>query len=176
MRPVPLDVIVKGYSSSKNPFLFNRKLDALVYPIIKDFADGKPALCFCSARDDVTRLATKLSTEYRNKDGLSIFIVNKRHEIMLSEASKGVQNGTLRKCIQSGVGFHNAALSPGDRSIVEELFSAKMLGFIATTSTLAMGVNLPAYLVIIKGVYVYRQGSGYVPLDYSTILQMIGAN
>lgn len=174
MRPVPLDIIVKGYQSSKNAFLFNRKLDSLVFPILMEFAEQKPALCFCSARDDVSRLASKLSTEYCTNGGGSIFVRDSQHARILLEASKQIQNGTLKKCIQAGVGFHNAALSIGDRGIVEELFTNKMLPVVATTSTLAMGVNLPAYLVIIKGIHVYRHGDGYVQLDYSTILQMIG--
>lgn len=176
MRPVPLDVVVKGYSSSKNAYMFNRKLDGLVYPILAEYSDGKPALCFCAARDDVSRLATKLSTECRSNNGTSVFVKDVDHAKRLLDASTQVQNVTLKKCIQSGVGFHSAALSIGDRGIVEELFINKMLPFVATTSTLAMGVNLPAYLVIVKGVQVYRHGHGHVPLDYSTILQMIGVD
>lgn len=175
MRPVPLDIVVKGYPSSKNMFLFNRNLDSHVISILKEFAGGKPALCFCAARDDVSRLASRLSSDYSSGNGYpSPFIRDDDHARVLLDASKQIQNGTLKKCIQAGVGFHNAALSVVDRGIVEDLFIAKMLPVVATTSTLAMGVNLPAYLVIIKGVQVYRHGNGYVPLDYSTILQMIG--
>jgi len=145
-----------------------------VFSILREFSDGKPALCFCSARDDVSRLASKLSSEYSTQNGESIFVKDIEHAQILLKASKQIQNGTLKKCIQAGVGFHNAALSIGDRGIVEKLFTEKRLPVVATTSTLAMGVNLPAYLVIIKGVHVYRHGNGYVPLDYSTILQMIG--
>lgn len=38
-----------------------------------------------------------------------------------------------------------------DRRIVEDLFISGDLSVLASTSTLAMGVNLPAHLVVIKG-------------------------
>ena len=50
----------------------------------------------------------------------------------------------------SGIGFHHAGLDPGDRAAVERLFLEGMLPVLVSTSTLAMGVNLPAHLVIVK--------------------------
>lgn len=39
-----------------------------------------------------------------------------------------------------------------DRSLVETLFEHGYIHVVCTTSTLALGVNLPVYLVIIKGI------------------------
>ena len=50
----------------------------------------------------------------------------------------------------SGVGFHHGSLSQADRRIVEHLFVSRALFCLFATSTLAVGANLPAYLVIIK--------------------------
>ena len=55
-----------------------------------------------------------------------------------------------RECVVSGIGFHHAGLDPGDRQAVERLFLEGMLPVLVSTSTLAMGVNLPAHLVIVK--------------------------
>lgn len=56
----------------------------------------------------------------------------------------------LGDLIAVGVGTHHAALEISDRSTVEQLFLAGDLPVVCTTSTLALGVNLPAHLVIIK--------------------------
>jgi hypothetical protein len=58
--------------------------------------------------------------------------------------------------------------------MVEEAFAAGRIRCLAATSTLAVGVNLPAHLVVIVGSKAYRGGSGYTAIDTSSILQMVG--
>jgi replicative superfamily II helicase len=40
----------------------------------------------------------------------------------LIEGSKAISDKNLQKLVMSGVGFHNAQLSPQDKNIVEDLF------------------------------------------------------
>lgn len=64
--------------------------------------------------------------------------------------------------MQAGVAFHNSSLSPQDRQVVETAFLEEKIRVLTTTSTLAQGVNLPAYLVVIKSTSCYRgQPQGY---------------
>ena len=107
---------------------------------------SRPTLIFCSTRGGTTKLANVII-----KDAGDYFIQNNNHKKQLFEASLKVQNVQLQASIRSGVGFHSAALTPGDRSIVEQLFLDLLLPVLCTTSTLSVGVNLPAYLVIVKG-------------------------
>ncbi|KAF8637338.1 hypothetical protein AX17_002839 [Amanita inopinata Kibby_2008] len=60
-----------------------------------------------------------------------------------------------------------------DRRTVEDLFMKGTIRILIATSTLAVGVNLPAHTVIIKGVHVYQNSANieYSDLD---IMQMIG--
>ena len=77
--------------------------------------------------------------------------------------------------LPQGVAFHNASLSPHDRAIVEELFLEMKVKVLCTTSTLAMGINLPARLVIIKSTQCYRGSmKGYQEYTRIEIDQMMG--
>ncbi|RMX38463.1 hypothetical protein pdam_00016776, partial [Pocillopora damicornis] len=72
-----------------------------------------------------------------------------------------------------GIGYHHAGLDPTDRRNIETMFIKGDLPVLFATSTLAVGVNLPAHLVIIKSTSHYVMG---VFQEYSEtqILQMIG--
>mmetsp|Transcript_28841 Transcript_28841/g.83691 ORF Transcript_28841/g.83691 Transcript_28841/m.83691 type:complete len:82 (-) Transcript_28841:2528-2773(-) len=62
-----------------------------------------------------------------------------------------------------------------DRRLVEQAFSSGMISALCATSTLAMGVNLPAHQVVIKGTSMWRgAGIGRVEIDPGTLLQMMG--
>ena len=47
-----------------------------------------------------------------------------------------------------------------DRNLVESLFNEGHIKILCSTATLAWGVNLPAYGVLIKGTKVYDSNSG----------------
>eukprot|EP01048_Picozoa_sp_COSAG05_P016659 COSAG05_NODE_2176_length_3436_cov_7.315134_2_plen_144_part_00 len=49
-RPVPLNVVVKGYQSYSNPFLFSRGLTAHLSSIVTQYNNNRPALIFCATR------------------------------------------------------------------------------------------------------------------------------
>ena len=62
-----------------------------------------------------------------------------------------------------------------DRRLCEKLFMQCKIQVLVSTSTLAWGVNLPAHLVIVKGVqYFDAQLKRYVPYNITDVLQMIG--
>ena len=51
------------------------------------------------------------------------------------------------------VAFHHAGISADDRACVERLFGQGQVRVLCSTSTLAVGINTPAHLVVIKGAY-----------------------
>ena len=89
------------------------------------------------------------------------------------QCAMSAEDKILRTCLLAGIAFHNAALTPSDRRLVEDLFSRRYVSILCTTTTLAMGVNLPARLVVIKGTTFYRGGCRE-DLPNADIIQMTG--
>ncbi|MCH8204664.1 MAG: DEAD/DEAH box helicase [Candidatus Hydrogenedentes bacterium] len=56
---------------------------------------------------------------------------------------------TLQTTLNSGVGFHSTDLAPEERRIVEEAFRRGEIRVMVSTSTLAVGLNMPARNVFI---------------------------
>jgi helicase len=59
---------------------------------------------------------------------------------------------SLSQAMSRGVAFHNSDLSPRQRRIVEEAFTRGEIRVLFTTTTLAMGVNLPVDTVYLETV------------------------
>ena len=59
-------------------------------------------------------------------------------------------------------------LASGDRNLIENLFRSSYLRVLVSTTTLALGVNLPAHLVIIKSTTHMISGA-YKELDESQV-------
>jgi helicase len=59
----------------------------------------------------------------------------------------------LRECLKGGVAFHNADLDREERRVIESAFRDPdgLLKVLVSTTTLAMGINTPAWSVVIAG-------------------------
>lgn len=119
---------------------------ALVLPIVEK---DKSVLIFVNRRKEAERLARKIA-EYMGGGG---------------EGLSGL--------IDRGVAYHHAGLGKDVRRYVERLFRNKKIKVLVATTTLAYGVNLPAYRVIIKGINKF-DGGVVKYYDINEILQMMG--
>lgn len=72
--------------------------------------------------------------------------------------------------------FHHAGLGVQDRTAVEKGYVEGEIQVICCTSTLAVGVNLPCHMVIIKNTVTYQNASAGGCKEYSDleIMQMLG--
>lgn len=163
-RPVPLTVRVLGYpkNESRSDYLFEQDLDRHVPEVLRQFGVGKPALVFVSSRKGAKDLAGKL-----RQAGLG-------HSAPTPGAVK-TEDDALGEYLRWGIGFHSAGLSSQDRTVVENLFRAGKLLVVCCTSTLAVGVDLPANLCLIRSTRAYRGPLlGFQDLERATLIQMIG--
>ena len=84
-----------------------------------------------------------------------------------------VFDAELKATLASGVAFHHAGLDGFDRQAVEKGFLDGNISVICCTSTLAVGVNLPCHLVIIKNT-VSWQDEGLKEYADLEMMQMLG--
>lgn len=169
-RPVKLKTIVLGYTANKdvNEFSFDNLLNHKLPDVIRDFSNDKPTLIFCATRKSASNAATTLVKE--GKLDLCYSSEKRKHYIQVSAS---VKDKTLQETTRYGIAFHHAGLSLSDRKIIEEAFLQSHLFILCCTSTLAMGVNLPAHLVIIKNTSFYDEGK-FKPYSESSLVQMMG--
>ncbi|KAM4552713.1 putative ATP-dependent DNA helicase HFM1 [Odontesthes bonariensis] len=167
-RPVKLRKVVLGFPCSPNQteFKFDLSLNYKMANIIQTYSDQKPALVFCSTRKGAQQSAAVLAKDAR-------FIMSIEHKQRLMKYANSVLDSKLRDLVMLGVGYHHAGVDLSDRKLIEEAFTLGDLPVLFTTRTLAMGVNLPAHLVVIKSTMQYVAGSceEYSEAD---MLQMIG--
>ncbi|VDL35775.1 unnamed protein product [Hymenolepis diminuta] len=156
-RPVPINKIVLGYRKSPQSslFQFDQFLTKKVLPIIRTHSLGRPTLIFSITRKTAENTAESLARGAMCSNNVPQELIGR------------ISNDLLRNCLSRGVGFHHAGVNPVDRRLIEETFVE------VSTSTLSMGINLPAHLVIIKNTSLYVDGTTQ---EYTSrqMLQMIG--
>ena len=145
-RPVPLTthVIGQGYvgDKSNSQFRFWSSLDRNVPEIIHKFSNKRPSIVFCHSKSDTEKVADLLATAHGiGCSGGAVY----------SEIAGQTRLQKLQRVLLHGIAYHHAGLDLEDRRLVEKSFSSGKIRVLCATSTLAMGVNLPAHLVVIKG-------------------------
>lgn len=124
---------------------------------------NKQALVFVS-----TRRSTEASAENLGKGlniGYKLELENLSYKILKVLESPTRQCERLARCIKTGTAFHHAGLTSKQRKLIEEGFKSGLIKVIAATPTLAMGVNLPAYRVILRDLKRFSsiRGTDYLP-------------
>ncbi|KAJ7085715.1 Sec63 Brl domain-containing protein [Mycena belliarum] len=170
-RPCKLTRHVVGVPRNRgdNDFSFTRKLDFKLFAALQTHSVGKPILVFVSTRKGVLVTAQQLLKDYTEAEQTKQSLPwshPKRIDQLFHEK-------TLLGLASFGIGIHHAGLTIDDRRAVEDLYLKGLLRVVVATSTLAVGVNLPAHTVVIKGVQIFQNN---VSAEYSDldVMQMLG--
>lgn len=132
---------------------------------------GETCLVFVKAKHEARRGAELLARRYA---GTAAPDAIER----LSALDATCARDTLVKTLNNGVAFHSTDLAPDERCIVEQAFRAGDVRIMVSTSTLAVGLNLPARNVFItaeKWCYDHRFGMPWkAPIQRSEYESMGG--
>ena len=149
--------------------------DVAYEQVVKYLQKDKQVLVFVHSRMETVNFARELFRIAEQRGETSLFLGKNRNNINKKDLLKNTTNKVLNELIPYGIGFHNAGVLRKDRTLVESLFANKVINVLVSTSTLAWGVNLPAYAVIIKGTMFYDANQGKkVDMGILDIQQMFG--
>jgi len=148
--------------------------------LVEDTMDqGGQILIFESSRRNAEATAAKLARVVSKRTaGPSQGQGQGRESSRLSEkvlATGESETGKkLAECVKGGVAFHHAGLLSEQRAIVERGFRSGEIKVIASTPTLAAGLNLPARRVLIRSYKRYEGARGMVAIPVMEYRQMAG--
>jgi len=136
---------------------------------------GKQLLVFYSTKRNAEAGAERLSHIVEN------FVQDKKDELsaVADEIEGALSRPTeqckrLAKCVRSGVAFHHSGLVNVQRHAVEEAFKGNSIKVICSTTTLGLGVNLPAHTVLVRDTSRYSEGYGSVKMSVNEVTQLFG--
>ncbi|GAA5973379.1 hypothetical protein JCM11641_003101 [Rhodosporidiobolus odoratus] len=179
-RPVPLEqhfVGVKGKAGSPQS---RANLDEAAFDKVAELVKaGHQCMVFVHARKETVKTAQMLR-EKALAEGIADLLDPSGEETAhkwqgFKRDMAGSRNRELKELAAGGFGIHHAGMLRSDRNIAERMFEANVTKVLCCTATLAWGVNLPAYAVVIKGTQVYDSGKGaFVDLSILDVLQIFG--
>jgi helicase len=157
-RPVPLSegVYDQGVVTMQDRKKFEIETSIRGPPVdlgLDSLKNGGQAILFAETRARSVSLATKASEAVAKtlspEEKESLVILSKK---ILDDNENTELVKTLATLVKNGVAFHHAGLNPNCRDLVESEFRNKKIKILASTPTLAAGVNLPARRVVIGNV------------------------
>ncbi|KAI9295443.1 Sec63-domain-containing protein [Neoconidiobolus thromboides FSU 785] len=178
-RPVPLEQHFLGVRGKPGTPISNLNLDRACFEKVEALlSEGHQVMVFVHTRKETVRVAKTLIQMAAENGVPDLFSIKEEdlevHSNYSREVSKS-RNNQLKELFKNGVGAHHAGMLRSDRLLTEKMFADGALKLLCCTATLAWGVNLPAYAVVIRGTQVYdAQKGSFVDLSILDVLQIFG--
>ena len=175
-REVRLETVCRDCGYSNNDYLFQNTLNAKLLDVVLDHYERCPSLIFCATPNVALSAAKKLEEDIRHRSNAirQAFVTDDQAKMKLVQAATRAKNKALKQLLPRGIAFHHGHLEKSDRDLVETLFRERAILALCSTSTLKLGVNLPARLVVVCGTKEYKGNGNYTDIDRGTLLQMAG--
>ena len=143
-------------------------MDDLIRLALETIEKNKQAIIFAPSRASAEKTAEEISnlTHFQHPE--------LEKEILRAASTPTKQCRRLSHCIRKGIAFHHAGLVEKQKNLIEDEFRKGTIKIVCSTPTLAAGLSLPAFRVIIKSLkrFSATRGSDWIPvLEY---LQMAG--
>lgn len=143
--------------------------DPTINIVLDTLERNKQAIVFCNSKRSAEKCAEdssrkinttgNLSDSEKEHFGYERKQLNELSEQILHALSKPTkQCERLAECVKKGVAYHHAGLVYEQKSLIEDAFRRNLIKIICATPTLALGVSLPAFRVIIKDLRRYHSG------------------
>ncbi|MDA8087079.1 MAG: DEAD/DEAH box helicase [Nitrospiraceae bacterium] len=150
-------------------------LDALDLAL-ETIKQGGQALVFVGTRKSAEALAKKSLPYVRalleQKETEELLLLQQKILEATSEPTRLCKK--LAECAAAGAAFHHAGIIYAQRKLIEDAFRANRIKLLASTTTLAMGLNLPSRRVIIRDWWRYEPGMGMQSIPVIEARQMSG--
>ncbi|MEM2121075.1 MAG: helicase-related protein [Candidatus Woesearchaeota archaeon] len=146
---------------------FEDNLLDIIYDTVKL---GKQALVFVNTKQRAEKTAELIAKNLKLK--------SEQYKILSDEVLNVLPRPTkqcekLAYCLKSGIAFHHSGLVAKQRHLIEENFRSGIIKVICCTPTLAFGVDLPAFRVIVRDLKRYSlRGMTWIPV--LEVQQMFG--
>ncbi|KAI7860666.1 Sec63 Brl domain-containing protein [Circinella umbellata] len=176
-RPVPLEQHFLGIKGKPNSTPSRERMNRACFDKVSELVqNGHQVMVFVHARKETVKTAQALREEVA-AEGISEYFdcsLESKFSNYKREVAKS-RNRELKELFNFGFGMHHAGMLRSDRTLTERMFADGVLKVLCCTATLAWGVNLPAYAVVIKGTQVYDSQKGnFVDLSILDVLQIFG--
>lgn len=199
-RPVPLSMELIGVKSKEDEekekerkkkgkplnkyALISERINHLTFERFYKIVctEKKQLMIFVHSRNETYKTCLDIIQRYSNLKDLDPLNSEGDNETFSFQVSKS-KNREVKELFPYGLSIHHgkqikvtvAGMLKMDRNLVERMFEAGVIKCLVCTATLAWGVNLPAYTVLIKGTTVYdAERGGFVDLSVLDVLQIFG--
>lgn len=136
---------------------------------------NKQILVFVSSKSSAEKTAETVS-QHIKKQKVAVHPEAKKlaEEILNILPKPTTQCERLAKCVEQGIAFHHAGLLQKQKTALENAFRNGVIKCIASTPTLAMGVDLPAYRALIRDLKRFSKNWGSTNISVLEYQQMSG--